>query len=533
MKKIFALLLVVLMLVPFIASCKQPNTDTDTNTDTSSATDTSTDTDTDTDTDTGSDSGNQQKPPSNKKDVAEAMKNFEGETVKILTSNWSTTPGGWTQPELCVKDYGDGSNYGLLINDAVMDRNLYVENTYKVKLDWVDCYNTAMEARLSASTMNKGQEGVEDPYQVAIANVHNAMNLVVGDYLYAMGQDYINFDADYFNQECVENYTLAGNTFFAGGDISFLDEHTAFILYYNNEMVKEYGKNFPDLYELVLSGDWTIDVLYNLSASVSKNTDGKDEYTDDDTYGLGTTQLSAFYQYFGVYQVGKGTLPSGTEGYVLTIDKTGNIQTIVQKMLDAKNQKDSIRTEWTGGWSTMQLAFEQGRLLFYHEVLQKAFNFSDMKFGILPFPKLNDAQERYYVPSASQSTVICIPRATTNKVLSECMVEILCKTAGEYIFPAYVDTLAEKLYVGDDGESENEDEDSPALKVVKEQVFPNMMYDLGYMYTYDGLITGSVQGGSIEGGENKFQIKLDEARLDAEDVLAGWNAAYIDYEEED
>ena len=526
MKKFFALLLVVLMLVPFIMACDDTE-DTDTNsTPQTSNTDTNTGNTSDTNTDTNKPG---QPPVDNKKDVDAEMQNYKGSTVNIMAATWSNGEAGapWSQVELCVTDWDLNANgYGTVINNAVMERKEYIEDTYEVTVNWINCGGSSMLNQLTQAAMNKGQVG-EEIIHIALPHVFEAMQIVVDDAVYAMGSDYINFDADYFSQESVEQYTLAGNTFFAGGDISFLDEQTAYVLFFNNAVAEEFGDAFPNLYQAVLNGTWTIDTLYDLAGSVSANLDGKDEYTDADKYGLGTTQLDSYFQYFGVYQVGKGSDSAGNEVFALTIEND-KVSTIVDKMLYAAKNSNSIRTSW-GGWSEMGLAFAENRLLFYHEVLQKTFNIDmSVNYGILPFPKLSTDQDRYYVPGAQQSTIVCVPRATSDRVLSECMVEILAKTASEYIAPAYAESIRERL---------STDRVDDAMKVIEEQVFPNLMYDIGYNYGRyggdgSGLITVSVQAAAIEGNINNFAIALEQGRTQAETLLGNWSYAYNVYMDE-
>jgi hypothetical protein len=521
MKKFFALLLVVLMLVPFIMACDPDDTDTNSATQNTN-TDTSKPSNTDTDTDTGT--GNLP-PVDNKKDVDAEMQNYKGSTVNVMAATWSNGEAGapWSQVELCVTDWDLNANgYGTVINNAVMERKEYIEDTYEVTVNWINCGGSSMLNQRTQAAMNKGQVG-EEIIHVAMPHVFEAMQIVVDDAVYSMGSDYINFDADYFSQESVEQYTLAGNTFFAGGDISFLDEQTAHLIFYNMAIAKE-NQAFPDLYEYALNGTWTIDTLYTLASAVSYNADGIDGYSDNDKYGLGTRGLSAFYQYFGVYQVSKKDSVDG-EIYYLSV-RDDKVSTIIDQMIKAKKNESYIRTDWDGDYVAMQAAFEDNRLLFYHEVIQKLDYLGkkpDLQVGILPFPKLNVQQERYYSPSASQSTLICIPRATDDRDMSEAFVEILSSSASRYVMPAYYDMVESNLYAEFAEQS---------MRVLKEQIFPNMMYDQGYMFEYGGLVTGSIQQSSIEGNVNNFESAYANGYGAAEDKLIEWNTAYGSYSDE-
>ena len=513
MKKIFALILVVLMLVPFVFSCKQPDTNTDT--------DTNTNTDVNTDTDAGSSTGAYA-------EIDKIKHTFVGQTVNILAPGlWAsaTEPSSpWGQVELCVTEYGGtAGGFGQTLNDAVMDRKIAVEEEYGVTLNWMNAKGDGVKNDLLAAD-NIADAGGK-AIHVALPRTYEAQTIAYSDLVYNIaGSEFIDFEASYFNQESIEQYTLAGNQFFIGGDMSFLDEHTAFVIYVNMSVAKT-NAAFPDLFEDVLPGEdgkitWTIDRLYDLSAAVGEDKDGnKDEWTDLDKYGFGTTGLYKFYQYFGTYQVGKQQTNAG-EKYVLKV-KNDNVETIISKMLYSVENEDSVRTSWAG-YGTLQAAFEDNRLLFYHEVVEKLHYLSNPKYevAVIPFPKLNEEQDRYYVPSASQSTVMCVPRATDNRDLSEAFVEILTKSASEHIFAAYKQDMKSKI-------SANYREKS--MQVIEEQIFPNLMFDLGYMHGFSGLVSGSIQGASIEGGKNVFSTIYQSAANEAATTLNEWTGAYNGY----
>ncbi len=462
--------------------------------------------------------------------VSSTMKQYEGKTVNVLATTWTNGEAGapWAQVELCVEDWDLSANgFGYIINNGVMERNEAIYDQYGVRVNWVSCGGASMNNRLVNAAMNKGMIG-EEVIHVALPHTFETMTLLTNETVYDMnGSNYIDFNEDYFNKDSVEQYTLAGHTFFVGGDISFLDEQTAYVLYFNEDMAKEeFGSAFPNLYAAALDGTWTIDTLYDLAGSVSKNLDGNSAYTDNDMYGLGTTNLVIYYQYFGTYQVGKTKNAMGNEVFALTIQNE-NVNTIISKMLYAQNNPSSIRTSW-GSWSSVGQAFAEDRLLFYNEILQKVFTMgNDVGYSILPFPKLSTEQDRYYVPFATQATVACIPRATDDRVLSECMITILSETARDYVTPAYLETIGDNL-------SSNYSDKS--MEILEKEIFPNLMYDLGYTYGQyagdgNGLVTSSIQASSIVGNSNYFIYAYAEGRTQAESKLAEWSTAYRNYED--
>jgi len=502
MKKIFALLLVVLMLVPFVASCKQPVDDTDTNTDTSSTV----------------------TPPADDAPLVDEMSSYRGETVNIMAPVWTASAEAsypWSQVELCVSTWGDNTNYGKTINDAVMERAEYIKNTYDITLNWINCGSASMLGKLEAAAANKGQTA-EEIIHVALPHVYETMNIVVSKSLYTISDQYIDFEADYYSQESVENHTLSGNRFYAGGDISFMNLHSSFVLFYNNAIAESFA-SFPDVYEMVREGKWTFDQMYNLAAGVSENLDGNNnEDTDGDKYGLGSTSLERFFQYWGAYQVDKTEDAFGNELFTISL-QNAPITAILENVQKVTAKKDAFRTSWQGG---IDIAFKEDRLLFYNEVVQKVFSFDNtIKTGMVPFPKLNEQQETYHVPFASQGVMVCVPKATDDRVLSECMIEILSFTASKYVMPAYVETILSHMHP---------DYIDKTRTVINEQILPNLMYDVGSMYAqyagYNvGLITDSVQSATVKNGN--FTDNLASGSREANPILGNWSMAYNTYTE--
>lgn len=462
--------------------------------------------------------------------VSSTMKQYDGTTVNVLATTWSgaNAAAPWAQVELCVADWDYSANgFGYTINNAVMERNEAIYDQYGVRVNWISCGEAGVNNRLVSASMNKGQIGKE-VIHVALPRVYETMTLLSNDTVYNMnGSSYIDFEKDYFNKDSVEQYTLAGRTFFVGGDISFLDEHTAYVLYANKSILDTCGTISANLYNDALNGTWTIDTMYDLASMISENLDGNSEYTDYDMYGLGTTQIHSYFQYFGSYQVGKSKNAMGNEVFALTIQNE-NVNDIISKMLYAKSNPNFIRTSWNSGFMAMHNAFNENRLLFYNNILQKVSDIdSDVEYIILPFPKLSTGQDRYYVPFAAQATVACIPKATNDRVLSECMITILSETASDYVMPAYIETIENNL------SSKYSDE---SIEMLEKQIFPNLIYDLGYLFGYyagdgSGLITSSVQMSAIEGNTNNFIYAYEYGRTQAESKLAEWTLAYEMYED--
>ena len=462
--------------------------------------------------------GSTPKPPVTEEDPPVTVTKWSGKTVNILATIWAGSTGApWSQVELTVgpDDWYNTAGFGQIINAAVLRRADEIKKTYGVSLNWINSRESQIATLISQAIVG-GSSSTQ--YHIAMPRMMEAQTIVATNGIYDLAnRQYIDLDKSYYNQVAREAYTVYGRTLFAAGDFSFLDEQTSYLIYYNVAMTTGFD-NFPDLYQMVKDGKWTIDQMTNIAMLVKKN-EGDAAWTDDDTYGFGTTSLAKFFQYSGIQQV---TTIDGEYKVTLNDPKVG---TLIDKILVISNS-DWARSNWDGGFGALQKAFEEGRLLFYNEVVQKTDYFTnqtdEFKVGILPTPKLSERQDKYYTPCAYQAVVMCIPKATPDRQMSDYFFEILSYTGQKHIMSAYKENLKAKL----DAETATE-----SMEIIENYIFSNLCYDVGYMEGWNGLLS-SVQTDAYSSGKNNFGSVYQDAAEDAMMTVEDWNMAWLDYNEE-
>ena len=140
--------------------------------------------------------------------------------------------------------------------------------------------------------------------------------------------------------------------------------------------------------------------------------------------------------------------------------------------------------------------------------------------GVIPFPMLNEEQGKYYVPTHNQLTVLmCIPKLTQDREMSEYFMDVLCWTGEEYTMKAYLET--KKEYFKSDAD----------MEMITNYIIPNISYDAGGIVGNHELLP-DVKINSWQSGENKFNEFYTAAEPDALETIAEWNAAWGGYTEE-
>ncbi len=533
MKKIFALILVVLMLVPFVVACGGNDETTTTEAPTTEAptteaptteaptTEAPTTEAPTTQAPSGDDTPTTEAPTteapttqapvdmpwSSKTDV---RKTWAGKTLAVACSTWSASAGApWSVMELCI-DYGVDSGFGAAIDAAVLERQEFIEETYGIKLDWINATRYGMHDALEAATLAGNVN-----YDLAMPRMMRAASIVAGGYVYDLGgREFLDFDNKYYNDLSVKTYTAKGHTFFVTGDFSNLDKETAFVLYFNKNLLGDgSAKATSDLYQMVRDGKWTYAQLVNL-ANGAYSDDGDGVHGDTDTYGVSIASLNRYYYFFGVNQAG---VNEATGEWELAINDE-KVDDIINAIIDS-NTSNWCRSAWGGSWgSNAGQALKDGRLLFYNEVIQHSYvgEYGDM--GIVPFPMLNEEQGRYYAPCAYQQTVLmCIPKITQDRAMSEYCLDLLAWTGSEYTMKAYLEGKANQF----DSEVE--------IEMITDYIFPNVSYDAGGAVGWGELI--SVMGGSYANNTNSFEQVYNEKAPAALETIAAWNEAWGGYTE--
>ena len=493
-RKIFlTLVLTVLMLAIFmLASCSDEDVTTTINNSTTSSDITTT------------------VPPietySTKTDV---RRTWEGKTLNIACSTWSGSPGApWSVTELCV-DYGKESGFGTKIDAAVLERQEFIKETYGVELNWIIAtrysMHDALEAAVAAGNVH---------YDLAMPRAMRAQSIVSGGYVYDLkDREFIDFNNSYYSKNSVEAYTAKGHTFFVDGDFSTLSKETAFVLYFNKAMLGG-DEAAANLYKKVREGKWTWSELVTLANVYSDDGDGIS--TDLDTYGFYTASASRFYEYFGVNQAG---VDSATGEWMITLNDP-KVDDIISAIITV-NTADWCRSILGGSWGGTVHAFSDNRLLFYNETVslvdQRKMN---KNVGVVPFPMLNDEQGRYSVPcSMYHITLMCIPKITQDRAMSEYFLDVLAWTGNEYTTKAYLEQKADQF------------ESDADMEMLTEYIFPNITYDVGAAIGWESLM-GDIIVNSYKNNVNSFDTEYAGGEPDVLLIIEDWNAAWGGYTEE-
>ena len=352
---------------------------------------------------------------------------------------------------------------GDVVNDAVYNRNLTVNSRF-------NCNITLTPGDVNSIVRQAVTSG-DSSYKLAFPNMATAASLAQQGYLMDyMKMDNLNLTEAWWGQGTLA-MQIEGKVFFMNGDINYLDNDVTYIQLFNKQLIADVGLDVP--YDLVREGKWTIDAFRQMCVNVTTDLDGDGSYTDRDRYGYVTTNEGPCTFFYGS---GLTLVSYDSDGHpVLDVDMDKTVaalETVVRIV-----SEDNI-TRIPSDVAVGKAMFMEDRVLFYGEVLSYIVNVRDMEtaFGVLPIPKYDEAQEKYYTYCNAIASTACVPVSVDDVSMVTAVLEGMAIQSYIQVTPAYYDIALTRKYARDNESSE-----------MLDIALANRVYDIGRFFSQLGI----------------------------------------------
>lgn len=315
----------------------------------------------------------------------------------------------------------------------------------------------------------------------------------------------IDLSKSWWDPKANEQLAIRDMMFFSTGDISILDNDCTYCILFNKQVVTDYGLDDP--YELVANNEWTYDKMYAMADVVDGDTNGDGKQDKDDSYGFIIWQDSVIGM---LHSSGGRCATIGDDGKIsLTLNTEQNIDVLTEWL--TMNTRPLAFFLGSATDDETHLIFTQNRGLFYTRYVKAASWFRDMEtdFGILPYPKWSADQQDYCnTMHAYGTSYICIPITADDQARTGAVIESLAYYGQKLITPAYYDKTLKGKYF--------RDEESAAML---DLIFTSRFFDIGMYYqlgTYNEKVINMMQQGNTDfasmyaKNEQAAMKKLDE-----------------------
>jgi len=308
------------------------------------------------------------------------------------------------------------------------------------------------------SDLRKIAAAGDNAYDAVMMNFEDSSKATKSGYLLNLNEvPHINLDMPWWAQNLMSETSVMNKIYYTAGEMTLLAREGTWIMMFNKQMLKDYALESP--YEIVKSGDWTLDKFTEISKGISKDLNGDQKWGDEDQYAFATTFDSVrgllYSSGLRILKKDAGDVP------YFALDENdraaGIFDKIYEIMRGADNMTMIMEDFGVSDGTNIQAAFEQGRALFYGEVMQCVMRMrqTETDFGIIPFPKADKEQQGYYTNvHRFASSTVAIPVVAENPERAGLVVEALAHGSMKYVKPAHYDIALKTKFARDDESSE-------------------------------------------------------------------------------
>ena len=482
MKKALILMLALLMIVmPVLCACGGDDTTSDTES-----------------KQTTSDTSESQET-----DFPLEKKNFGGTTITVLA-----------RPKHSSQQFCPNEEYeGSVINQAVSDRNQYIEENFGLILEVEEVDRPATEI------ITMIESNIDD-YDLVCDSVCRMLPAVVDSVFYSLNDD-ILLTQPYWEQNANEYLTLSDRVFFVTGDALFMDDlHTSAVLFNKDLWNQHYQETEGSPYDMVKNGTWTLDKLNELAKGFSQPDENGNWGTPEGMYGIvtdgytGATHLTAGSNIMTASKDENGnlTLHVGDERSIKAFDKVYNMLNDETIALYVEKLKGYENT-----WGTISNMFINNHALFYVCYINSLMNIKENESpdkvdpGVLPIPMYDENQkdEGYFDGiNIYQCEVLGIPTCNNKRYEETCyMLEALgyyrsvnSPFGKECVTYAVYETTMKLQSVTNQDDAD-----------MMDYILSHRLYDLGGIFDWGKQLTGAYSF-CLYGGQNNLVSKWDSIK---------------------
>ena len=334
-------------------------------------------------------------------------------------------------------DYPDWQGYsfyffaneenGDTMNDALWHRTRAVEEALNVKFvnrkhDTIDTVVSDMKPMILA-----GEDCAEAIFLHCISGVSTFAS---EGYLYNLDLlPYIDMSAEWWNREQMDALRLGNNTYYAVNDFII---PCPYVVYFNKQLIQDFDLGDP--YELAFSGKWTLDVFQQMAETVIADLDGDGKMTKADRYGVSGNDGSLYSS----VMIGCGQFITGKDenGRMSLVMNTPKTQSLFERFAGMA-KKNVFYMPTTGDLGIDGVNIDNNQVLFMLGAISSAEYYREytVDFGFLPYPKYDEAQERYY--SLDWGGLMGVPLTITNPEMVGAVMELLAWESANEVIPTY------------------------------------------------------------------------------------------------
>jgi hypothetical protein len=277
------------------------------------------------------------------------------------------------------------------------------------------------------------------------------------------------------------------------------------MILFNKDVTAKFGISDTEIYNTVKEGKWTIDKMFEVAGLIPENPSGNGTYRYIEPVGFPFLFSSGMtFTKFDDQDVPyiESALP---KEYSDLADKLSAVFSDESQTMYSNYDKEKKDFSTKFGVEVEE-AFSDGRALFMfvesaEDIYMRSY---DVSFGIIPMPKLNDSQKKYYsFANSFGGSGVYFLKTVKNLAMSDAIAESMAALSQIYVKEAYYTKLLKSQAIFD---MESRD--------MLDIIFADKIYDMADLYA----------GGNLDSW-GPIIVALDKAiKYDSSTLASGYKA---------
>ena len=335
---------------------------------------------------------------------------------------------------------------GDIIEDALYARNRRIEERFNIKI--VPVITEANDGNTHVNEVRKSIMASDDAFDLSATYVFTTGPLVTdGCFLNWLNMPYNDLSKPWWIGGVNDKFRVGDAIYAATGDMCVSTLKLTYGVFYNRTRGADYDLN-ETIYDTIREGKWTIDKFIEMTRDVYVDVNGDGERNNTDFYGFTAEKATNLDVYTFAFDI---PLVKNNE------DGVPELAINTPKTIEAVEKVNKLYWDGVGSYIPEDYMepihmFRNGNALFTTTYLTNAFStFRDMTddYSILPYPKWDEAQEKYMTGAMDNYSVLGVPVTVSDLEMVSIISESLNIESYKTLFPTYYEQALQSKYARD------------------------------------------------------------------------------------
>ena len=363
---------------------------------------------------------------------------YKGREFRVYTST-NIASAGMGNSNFLIE--GTGEADGGLVNDAVLERNIQVEELLGIELVFtqVDLTYASVAADIRTLTMSG-----TDEFDLVINDIYAYAELIIeGNFRNVLDEDCVfDFERSYWYKDYMDDLRLMdGYQYVLAGDYFADIIRGAHLLLLNKQIYKDYyNREADELYDVVTNYEWTYDKMNEIISDKYADKNLNNTKDKGDQFGFMEPEYWGGSIPFSVS--GNPTFISRDEDGIPTVvvhegDRANQLAAAMSMVFNNESSSIALTTD-----AELLTAFTQDEcLILGYQRLGSLENgiFRQMEgdAAVLPYPMLFASDKKYTTSAHDTTEMGAILATSTDLAYISTVVEVLNRETANILMPAY------------------------------------------------------------------------------------------------